>query len=199
MPSQTLRRLAGATAVALAFSATANAGGFLDDAGATIRAAGNFDNAIAKAAPNDPAPRLRAGGFMQQLEATLKAPAEGKTLFVDYPPRANAELLRIIAVVPPKGHEHLPIPVCAEQNNKVLGTWNITAKGDVLPASWSGSMVSAAPNSSACKDFIFASRAEITRLAQSNQPAQPPPVSTGEPAKPTPMKQAASADGRPAL
>lgn len=196
MPSQTLRRLAGATAVALAFSATANAAGFIDTDRSVLTARVNVDNVIAQAAPNDQAPRLAARGFMQQLEAKLKAPAEGKTSFVDYPPRANAELLRIIAVVPPKGSEHLPIPVCAEQNNKVLGTWNITAKGDVLPAAWSGSMVSAAPNSSACKDFIFASRAEITRLAQSNQPAQPPPVS--EQPKP-PMKQAASAAGSPAL
>ncbi len=196
MPSQTLRRLAGATAVALAFSATANAAGFIDTDRSVLTARVNVDNVIAKAAPNDPAPRLRAGAFMQQLEAKLKEPAEGKTSFVDYPPRANAELLRIIAVVPPKGSEHLPIPVCAEQNNKVLGTWNITAKGDVLPAAWSGSMVSAAPNSSACKDFIMASRAEITRLAQSNQPAQPPPVS--EQPKP-PMKQASSAAGSPAL
>ncbi len=196
MPSQTLRRLAGATAVALAFSATANAAGFIDTDRSVLTARVNVDNVIAKAAPNDQAPRLAAGAFMKRLEATLKEPAEGKTSFVDYPPRANAELLRIIAVVPPKGSEHLPIPVCAEQNNKVLGTWNITAKGDVLPAAWSGSMVSAAPNSSACKDFIMASRAEITRLAQSNQPAQPPPVS--EQPKP-PMKQASSAAGSPAL
>ncbi|WP_153163837.1 hypothetical protein [Zoogloea sp. 1C4] len=196
MPSQTLRRLAGATAVALAFSATANAAGFIDTDRSVLTARVNVDNVIAQAAPNDQAPRLAARGFMQQLEAKLKEPAEGKTSFVDYPPRANAELLRLIAVVPPKGSEHLPIPVCAEQNNKVLGTWNITAKGDVLPAAWSGSMVSAAPNSSACKDFIMASRAEITRLAQSNQPAQPPPVSE----QPTPpMKQAASAAGSPAL
>lgn len=201
MPSQTLRRLAGATAlmsgaVALAFSVNANAAGLIDSPKALNIYSSLLSESIAKAAPNDPAPRLRARGFMSELEAKLKEPAEGKTSFVDYPPRANAELLRIIAVVPPKGSEHLPIPVCAEQNNKVLGTWNITAKGDVLPAAWSGSMVSAAPNSSACKDFIMASRAEITRLAQSNQPAQPPPVS--EQPKP-PMKQASSADSRPAL
>jgi hypothetical protein len=55
MPSQTLRRLAGATAVALAFSATANAAGFIDSDRSLLTARVNVDNAIAQAAPNDPA------------------------------------------------------------------------------------------------------------------------------------------------
>ena len=99
---------------------------------------------------------------VEELEKALETPSD-KPQVVDYPPRANAELLRVIAVVPPKGFEAWPIPVCAEQNNKVLGTWNITAKGDVVPAPWNGSMVSERPTSSACKAFILSARDAINQ------------------------------------
>ena len=144
----------------------------------------------------------RVGGFQNVFEPTLKAPAD-KPLFVDYPPRANAELLRIIAVVPPKGFETMPIPVCAEQNNRVLGAWYIANTGLVTSAGWTGSTVSDQPNSSACKAFIFAARNEINQKVAAAQAGpgtatapQPPPVA---PTAVTPTPIAANPSGNPKL
>jgi len=156
-----MRRLAASSVVALAFSPLAQAGGLIDDPSALMHYTPRFSEALAKAAGNDMA-RFRAGGFMSELEKALKAPTE-KPVVVDYPKPVSANMLRVIAVAPPKGYESLPIPVCAEQNNKVLGTWQITNKGEVLPAPWAGSMVSATPTSSACKEFILAARSDINQ------------------------------------
>lgn len=131
-----------------------------------------LSKAIARAAGDDGA-HLRAGGFMVELEKVLAEPAAGVRI-VDYPKPVSAEMLRITAVVPLKGYENLPIPVCAEQNNKVLGIWNITAKGDVVPMPWAGSTVSETPTSAACKAFILAARADINKFAQSQPPATAP-------------------------
>lgn len=184
----TLRNLAGTAAVALVFNAVnANAASFLDDPGASIRGQASFSQAIAAAAPNAEAPRIRAGGFMEQLVTALQSPAD-KTRVVDYPKPVTQSMLRITAVVPPKGLEEQPIPVCAEQNDKVLGTWAITNKGEVLPVSGNWSMVSAG-NSAACKEFILGQRSAINQLAQerangapaaSTQP-QAPAVKTSSP------------------
>jgi hypothetical protein len=107
---------------------------------------------------------------------------DGKSGTLIYPKDNSTNMLVIASVVPPKGSEHLPIAVCAQQNRQVVGVWNITAKGDVTPreivANPEGS-----DNKPACNATIVAARAEITRLAQSNQPAQPP--SASEPTKPT--------------
>lgn len=176
--SNTLRRLAASTAVALAFSPLANAAGLMDDVAAVNTYRPAFSIALAKATGDDMA-RGRAGGFMVELEKALTEPSD-KTRIVDYPLRANAELLRITAVVPPKGLEALPIPVCAEQHNKVVGVWNISAKGEVVTVPWTGLRQSESPTSAACKQFIVAARTDINqRLAQTQptpQPAQPPPV-----------------------
>ena len=119
---------------------------------------------------------LATKGFSQQLDQTIRTPTD-TAKFVDYPPRANGEFLRLIAVRPPRGLENLPIPVCAEQYNKVVGTWAITPKGDIVPLQWNGSKASATPTSSACKEFIFAARDDLnTKLAQPNAPSQPPPL-----------------------
>ena len=109
---------------------------------------------------------------MVELEKTLKEPSE-KTRIVDYPPRANAALLRVTAVVAPKGLELLDIPVCTEQHNKVVGLWNITARGDVVPVTnWTGSRQSATPTSAACREFILAARTAINdTMAQQTAPA----------------------------
>ena len=182
MPSQTLRRLAGATAVALAFSVNANAAGFIDDAGASIRAAGNFDNVIAKAAPNDPAPRLRARGFMKGLEEVLngKTPdAEmysltgqpGKSRTLVYPRYSSINTLVIAGVLPPQGSENLPIAVCAQKDGQVAGAWNINADGSVVQRLITKNAEGS--NLAACAATIVAARKEINTLAQSPQPAQP--------------------------
>lgn len=178
--TSTLRSLAGAAAVALTFNAVnANAAGLIDSVDAQLRYAPAFSQAIAAAAPMDRAPHLRAGGFMQQLETALKAPAD-KTRVVDYPPRANRELLRITAVVPPKGLDEQPIPVCAEQNNKVLGTWAITNKGEVLPVT--GNWATTTTTNTACKEFILGQRSAINQLAQER--ANSTPAASAQPQAP---------------
>lgn len=131
MPANIMRRLAATTAVAMAFSPLANAAGLISDNASVVSARTNMSVTLAKATGDDVA-RARAGGFMVELEKALASPAE-KTRLVVYPQENSTNMLVIAAVVPPKGFENLPIPVCAQKDNKVVGAWNITAKGDVLP------------------------------------------------------------------
>lgn len=192
--NRTLRQLAASTAVAMAFSPLANAAGFIDSGAARANALGSFSQQLTAAA-GDNAASLRARGFMVELEKALQEPSE-KIRIVDYPKPVTASMLRVTAVVPPKGFEALDIPVCAEQSNKVLGTWNITAKGEVQPAPWVGARESESPTSAACKAFILASRDAINqKLAQATPngaPAQPAPA--GTPAQPPPGAKVAIAD-----
>ena len=157
---QTLLAIAG---IGLLASSQAGAAGLIDDDNAVILYGTTLSITLAKATGDDAA-RLRARGFMVDLEAALKAPKETAQI-VDYPKPVTESMLRITAVVPPKGMEDQPIPVCAEQNNKIVGTWNITPKGEVVSVKGNWSTVSAG-NSAACKEFILSSRAEITKLAQ---------------------------------
>jgi len=168
----TLRQLAASTAVAMAFSPLANAAGLIDDqiAVGTYRPA--LSEALAIAAKDNVA-HLRAGGFMVELEAALQEPSE-KTRIVDYPKPVTASMLRVTAVVPPKGFEQLPIPVCAEQHSKVLATWDIKPTGEVVPRPWDGPKVSEG-NSAACKAFIFAARDEINQQLPGDPPTPQPP------------------------
>lgn len=147
----TLRRLAASTAVALAFApvaasaqtspakpqtaceaAQANTGSLVSNGNALNCYAGTFSQTLAKAAPDDEAPRTRAGGFMVDLEAALKAPADKPSLVV-YPKTNSNNMLVVYAVVPPKGFETLPVGTCAQQFGKPLAAWNITSKGEVVP------------------------------------------------------------------
>lgn len=170
------RQLAAASAAALALTAAnGNAAGLIDDNDAVNRYRPGLSIALAQATGDDAA-RLRAGGFMVELEKALQEPSD-KTRIVDYPKPVSANMLRVTAVVPPKGLKALPIPVCAEQQNKVVGTWNITSKGEVIPAPWTGQRQSETPTSAACKGFILAARADINnRVAQqTNPPSQGAP------------------------
>ena len=175
-----IRALTAATAFVLA--SQAGAAGLIDDNRAILRYSGEFSNALVKAAKDDTAPALHSRGFMGQLESTLKSRTE-KPQVVDYPKPVTESMLRTTAVVPPQGMEQAPIPVCAEQNNKVLALWNITAKGEVMPVTnWTGSMVSAG-NSAACKDFILAARSDIAAKYAAMQQQQPPSAQTTPPPK----------------
>lgn len=148
----------GLATVALVFSTAAAANPFGNG-----QFVPNVIDSIKVAAPADRDVESRARGFLNSLKEALPSMGE-KPQIVDYPPRANRELLRITAVVPPKGMEDQAIPVCAEQNNKVLGTWNITPRGEVM--SVTGNWAKETDTHTACKDFIVAARADITRLAQ---------------------------------
>lgn len=167
--SPTLRRLAASTAVALAFSPLAHGAGLIDDNNAVNRYRPALSGALAQAAGNDEA-RIRARGFMVELEKVLAAPTE-KTQTVVYPKENSTNMLVVAAVVPPKGFETLPIPVCAQQHNRVLGTWDITAKGEVQPRP-----VILNPEGStkaACAAFITAARNDINQKLAQAQPGQP--------------------------
>lgn len=198
MPSQTLRRLAG-TAAVLAFSSTANAAGLIDNDHALNVYAPTFSSFLAVAAGNDAA-RLRASGFSWGLETVLrgKMPDEklyaltgqdGKSRTLVYPKYSSIDTLVVAGVIPPKGSEHLPIAVCAQQNGKVVGAWNISAKGDVTPREIVSNPKDS--NLAACSATIVAARDQINNLVQSNQPA-PTPYSAQPPAAgPTTMQSAA--------
>lgn len=170
-----LRRLAASTAVAMAFSPLANAADtlhpLLNPATGAPAYSFKLSQALVKAT-GDNAASLRTKGFVVELEKALQEPSE-KIRIVDYPKPVSANMLRITAVVPPKGFEALDIPVCAERDNKVVGTWNITTdKGNVNPAPWTGARESETPTSAACKAFILASRDAINQKLASGQPAK---------------------------
>ena len=176
--SPTLRRLAASTAVAVAFSPLAHAGGLIDNDNAVNAYRPAFSIALRQAAGTDDAGG-RARGFMVELEKTLKEPSD-KTRLVIYPKDNSTNMLVVAAVVPPKGFEALPIPICAQQNGKPLAAWNLTARGEVIPRP-----VLSNPEGStkaACNAFIAAARDEISQQLASSQsapqPAQPPPVAT---------------------
>lgn len=164
--STTLRRLAASTAVALAFSPLANGAGLLDNNDAVNGYRGNLSNELARAAGTDRA-RERARGFMVELEKALAAPTE-KTQTVVYPKDNSTNMLVVAAIVPPKGFEALPIPVCAQQHGKVLGTWNITAKGEVVPRPALHNPEGS--TKAACNAFIVAARAAVNQKLAGAQP-----------------------------
>lgn len=172
MTTRTLRRLTVSTAVAMAFGPLANAQGLFDSTAAQAGLVGGLSTQLEKLAPNSHA-SLHVGGFATALQEALKEPSD-KTRTIVYPQTNSNSLLVTAAVVPPKGFGALPIPVCAQQHGKVLGTWNITAKGDVVP-------VPAAYNPegstrAACNAFVQAARADINaRLAQAQPPGGTPP------------------------
>lgn len=174
LSKNTLKLTAATGAVALAFGAMAPAladgTGLINDSKAVVRYGVALDKTIVAVAGNDLA-GIRAGGFMVDLETALKAPTD-KPRVVDYPKPVTESMLRITGVAPPKGLEHMPIPVCAEKDSKILGTWNITPNGEVVPVSWTGNRASVG-NSAACKDFITAARSKFLPPVD---PAQPPPL-----------------------
>ena len=182
MSAITPRKLLASTALAVVFASQAGAAGLIDDNRAILRYSGEFPTALRQAAKDDANPGLHSRGFMGQLESTLKSRTE-KPQVVDYPKPVTESMLRTTAVVPPQGMEQAPIPVCAEQNSKVLALWNITAKGEVLPVTnWTGSMISVG-NSAACKDFILAARSDIAAKYAAMQQQQPPSAQTPTPPK----------------
>jgi hypothetical protein len=191
LSQKTLRRGAATGAVVLAFGAMAPAfadgAGLINDSAALNRYTPALSKTMAAVTGDDLA-RGRAGGFMVDLETTLKAPAD-RPRIVDYPKPASANQLRITAVAPPMGFEHMPIPVCAEKDSKVLGTWNITPKGEVVPVRWTGNNV-VVGTSPACKDFITAARSKFLPPVD---PAQPPPLQAEQKAISKPSASLATA------
>ncbi len=191
LSQKTLRRGAATGAVVLAFGAMAPAfagdSGLINDSAAVNHYRPTLSKTMVAVAGDDLA-GIRAGGFMVDLEATLKAPAD-RPRIVDYPKPASANQLRITAVAPPKGFENSSIPVCAEQNDKMLGAWNITPKGEVVSAPWTGNKV-AVGTSPACKDFITAARSKFLPPVD---PAQPPPLQAEQKAISKPSASLATA------
>lgn len=166
-----VRGLVGAGALALAFnSLAAGPVGIGESVGARLRYTSALLDAIVAAAQGDQLAAFTPGGFMHDLEAAAKTVGD-KPVVVDFPPRANRELLRITGVVPPKAYAAQSIPVCAEQNNRVLGTWNITAEGRVMPVT--GNWALTTDTHTACKDFILRSRETFNQMVAQGAPATP--------------------------
>jgi len=197
LSQKTLRRGAATGAVALAFGAVtpafADGAGLINDSAARTRYVPALSKTMAAVTGDDLA-RGRAGGFMVDLEAALKAPTD-RPQNVMYPPKHSTDMLALAAVVPPKGLEYLDIPFCAQQNNKVIYTGVITQKGEVKAVPWNGPTVGeevpGVGTKPACNAFIKAARNSFNeKLAQPNAPSQPPPGSG---------KQASAATGGPNL
>lgn len=178
LSQKNLRRGAATGAVVLAFGAMAPAfaggAGLINDSAALNRYTVALDKTMVAVAGNDLA-GIRAGGFMVDLEATLKAPASAPQVVV-YPKQNSTNMLVIAAVTQPAGFSHLDIPFCAQQNNKVIYTGVITQNGEVKKLPWdgpiSGEEVPGVGTKPACGAFISAARNEFKKLAQPNAPSQ---------------------------
>jgi len=159
-PSQAMRRIAAATTFAVGAAALApsvQACGLIDNVDGLNKYGPTLSTNLVQAT-GDKKASLRAGGFIKEFEDKLSQPTE-KDQVVAYPQQATQEMLRVIAVVPPKGMGALDLPVCAQQGGKVVGLWNISARGEVKPITdWKGSTTSADAQTPACKDFIVAAR-----------------------------------------
>ena len=101
----------------------------------------------------------RTGGFTKALEDKLRAGPLDRPQFLGYPnPAANGQLV-ISAVVPPRSkYATANIPVCAEQGDRIVGTYSITPKGDVVSDPWAGAQPTGAAAGFAflCGPFIKA-------------------------------------------
>lgn len=183
----TLRNLAGASAIALAFGPLATPANALDAniPGAMSRATYTFFSEISRVASNT---GDRAGGFMAQLETALKAPAD-KTRVVVYPSESSVNMLVIGAVVPPKGLESQPIPVCAQMNNQVIYTGKIMNDGQVLPVTWNGpskgELLPDGRTKPACSAYIVYNKSAIYQLAQERANGAPTASTQQGPANPS--------------
>lgn len=164
--------LAGSAAVAaLSVSTPAHADSLYQDSAAINKYRPALSIQVAKAAGDDLA-RGTAGGFMLDLEAALGQLAD-KPKIVAYPDptKFSRENVMVAGVVPPKALDSSPIPVCAEQNKRVLGTWKIMVNGDVVADAWNGATISEVLSDGktrpACNAYISARRAEFNQqLAQ---------------------------------
>ena len=196
--------LAAATAVALAFNAPANAEGLIENARALDRYSGTMLeklSQIAQGAEKDRA-RLAARGFFVDFEKALGAPGEAAG-FVAYPQNANPELLRVIAVIPPKGFASYNIPVCVQQNNQVLATLAISSKGEVTDMAWDGpTKGEIGPDGklkAACGPFISTFRALFNQEVAKRNGTTPPAAAQGAPPIPPDKVSESSVSNRPAV
>jgi hypothetical protein len=76
---------------------------------------------------------LLAGGAVTTLEAALKQPADRPRMKM-FPadPRVGEPV--VVMAVPPKSvYNTAAIPVCLEQNGRILGKWTISTAGQVSP------------------------------------------------------------------
>lgn len=116
---------------------------------------------------------IYARGFAKKLEEKLSQPTEAPQ-FVGTPnPAVNGQIV-ISAVVPPKAlYPTANIPVCVEgpvkdaagniQNtSRVIATYNITPKGEVVPYKFNGEVKTATQGFAfACRGPLVAARAEM--------------------------------------
>lgn len=83
--------------------------------------------------------RGAVGAFVKHaLEPKLKSPTD-KPQLTGYPLKPYNGDLAVVAVVPPGAlFATASVPVCVEKDGKVLGTYDITPKGEVKPTHYSG-------------------------------------------------------------
>ncbi len=173
MSAITPRKLLASTAVAVVFASQAGAAGLLEDKDAYNVYHGNFPTALRQVAKDNPNIGAFAGAAMYEIDSKLKN-RTGKPLTAMYPTPVSPNQLFVAALIAPQGMEQADIPVCAEQNSKVVGLWNIAANGAVTPVTnWTGPVVPDAPNGMACKAFIVAARNDINAKYAAMQQQKP--------------------------
>jgi hypothetical protein len=75
---------------------------------------------------------IRAGGFMVDLEAKLRAPID-RPQMVTYPQEFTRSMLVMGGVVPPVSqYATASIPFCAQQSSKILYKGHVSPKGELI-------------------------------------------------------------------
>lgn len=195
-----LRQLAAATAVALAFNAPANAEGLISSAGALDRYSGTMSERVSRFAENTPekdVARLAAGGFFVNFEKALSSPAAQAQL-ISYPKQRSSNQLGFVAVLPPQGMQGYDIPVCVEIDDKTL-TLAISAKGEVKDLPWTGPVGDVAKREPACKPFAQNFRAAFNQEVAKRNGTPPPAAAQGAPPSAPGKVSETSASTRPAV
>lgn len=171
MSKLSLRNLAGASAMALAFAGMAQAD-IINNPQQSISYTGHLSKAI-RNATNDLSAEERTGSLIAKMERSFQKPSDAayRLKAID---EALVTQLQIYGVVPPTALlTEEKIRVCAEKDGKVkwIGTidYNTGKVAEVL--GWTGQVAADAPNGSACKGFNLTAYNEImTKLAQTNSP-----------------------------
>ena len=158
--SKAMRRIAAATTFAVgavALAPSVQACGLIDNVDGLNKYGPTLSTNLVQAT-GDAKASLRARGFIKDFEEQLSKPID-KPQTVFYPKEVSENMLQIVSLVPPKGMGAMDLPVCAEKGGKVVGLWNISARGEVKPITdWKGATTAADAQSNACKDFIVAAR-----------------------------------------
>lgn len=140
--ANSLRLTAGAAALLVAFNAGSAEPAAIEQHPLLQGSAAPYMFKLSKTlveATGDVAATSRTGGFTKALEEKLRAGPIERPQSLTYPNPVVEGMLVFKAVLGPRNRwASENIYVCAEKDGRIIGTYSITPKGDVLADPWAG-------------------------------------------------------------